>query len=713
MEVIAEMKKYKLDILGVSETKWKGNGAKNVDDCYVVYSGVSDGRAKAGVAVLMTEDTSRFVKSWQCVNERIVVVKMKVGRERLTLVQVYAPTDGSKVEEKERFYSDLQEVIDKLGRKETLVIMGDLNARVGKDCEAWGNVIGRNGERVKNDSGDRLLRFCAINDMLVMNSWFQHKDIHKFTWVCPGRDLKSIIDYFVVRRDTRVRVKDVKVVRGADASSDHYLLLMKMSMRCKVQKAEKKAENVAIQIDRLKERKVRIKFQAKLLEKMNERELSREEGIQERGVSVEDVWLEFKEGVIGAAVEVCGVRRSKGGRKRTRWWNDDVKEALKQKKIAYLRWVQQKTGETKEAYQTAKKNARRVIRQAQNEEWVELGESLQNDFEKNQRRFWKRVKASERSREEPDKVRGADGQVIGDEDGILERWREYFAGLLQRDTHGKLSRWFSISQGVRQGCVMSPWLFNIYIDGIIREAMDELIGGVQLSNVKVQVLLFADDIVMVTESKEDIQRNLEVLKAAMEKWDMKMHLGKTKVMVVSRAGEGCSVTIDGEKIEEVQSLKYLGSSISADGSSDEDIEQRIGAATRVIGAMRKEVLERRELKKETKLRVFNAMVVPTLLYGCETWTVQKRHESRLQACEMGCLRRIEGVSRIDRVRNEDIRDSLGQVAVVDMMKGRQLRWREKLEGMDDDRLVKQVYEGDIVGRRPRGRPRKRWKDNFQ
>ena len=85
------------------------------------------------------------------------------------------------------------------------------------------------------------------------------------------------------------------------------------------------------------------------------------------------------------------------------------------------------------------------------------------------------------------------------------------------------------------------------------------------------------------------------------------------------------------------SLKYLGSSISADGSCDEDIKQSIGAATRVIGAMRKEVLERRELKKETKLRVFNAMLVPTLLHGCETWTVQRRHESMLQAREMVCL----------------------------------------------------------------------------
>ena len=129
--------------------------------------------------------------------------------------------------------------------------------------------------------------------------------------------------------------------------------------------------------------------------------------------------------------------------------------------------------------------------------------------------------------------------------------------------------------------------------------------------------------------------------------------------------------------------------------------------------MRKEVMERRELSKETKLRVFNAMVVLTLLYGCEMWTVQKRHESRLQACEMMCLRRVEGVTRLDRVRNEDIREFLGQMAEVDMMKIRQERWKEKLEGMDGGRLVKQVYEGEVVGRRPRGRPTKRWNDNFK
>ena len=73
---------------------------------------------------------------------------------------------------------------------------------------------------------------------------------------------------------------------------------------------------------------------------------------------------------------------------------------------------------------------------------------------------------------------------------------------------GRLSEWFPISQGVRQGCVLSPWLFNVFMDRIMREVKDRLQGGVHLIATTVQILLFADDIVVCTEKKEDMERNL-------------------------------------------------------------------------------------------------------------------------------------------------------------------------------------------------------------
>ena len=251
-------------------------------------------------------------------------------------------------------------------------------------------------------------------------------------------------------------------------------------------------------------------------------------------------------------------------------------------------------------------------------------------------------------------------------------------------TSGKVSGWFPITQGVRQGCVMLPWLFNVFMDGIMRETMEKLQGGVQLTTTNVQLILFADDIVMVTEKKEDMQTNLGEMKKVMDKWGMKMHLGKTKVMMVSRTEEDCNLNIEGEDIETVKKLKYLGTMVSSDGLGDEEIEQRVGAAAKVVGAMRKEVLERRELMKKIKLRVFNVMVMPTLIYGCETWIMQRRHESKLQASEMMFLRSVEGVSRLERVRNEDVRRTLGQEAVVDMVKEKQRRWKVKMEEMNAD-----------------------------
>ena len=75
---------------------------------------------------------------------------------------VYAPTNDSRSEVNEHFRIELHKVTEEVGRKETLMAMGDLNAGVGRDSEMWGSVIGRHGEEVRNESGEQLLRFCAV-----------------------------------------------------------------------------------------------------------------------------------------------------------------------------------------------------------------------------------------------------------------------------------------------------------------------------------------------------------------------------------------------------------------------------------------------------------------------------------------------------------------------------------------------------------------------
>ena len=90
----------------------------------VVYLGVRDGRARVGVVVFLSEEMSRYVKSWLCGSERIVVVRLKIGREWITYVQVYAPTDDGSKKVKDGFYNELQGVLDKTVKRDAVLVMG-------------------------------------------------------------------------------------------------------------------------------------------------------------------------------------------------------------------------------------------------------------------------------------------------------------------------------------------------------------------------------------------------------------------------------------------------------------------------------------------------------------------------------------------------------------------------------------------------------------
>ena len=123
---------------------------------------------------------------------------------------------------------------------------------------------------------------------------------------------------------------------------------------------------------------------------------------------------------------------------------------------------------------------------------------------------------------------------------------------------------------------------------------------------------------------------------------------------------------------------------------DKEVEARIGNATRMIGGMNEMVLRRKELSRSTKLKVMNATVMPTLMYGSETWSLSKRQQSKIQATQMNVLRKIEGVSKLDRVRNVDVREKLQQQGVLDMVKSRQETWKIRVEEMRLERTTKKI-----------------------
>ena len=249
-------------------------------------------------------------------------------------------------------------------------------------------VIGRQGEETLNRNGLRLLGLCPTNTLVILNTFFQHKAIHKFTWESRGRSLRSIIDYFIVGRELRPGVEDVRVIRGAEVGSDHYLVLLKVRLQVKRRKKCTEAGRSKLRVHRLENRETRWKFQQELSRKFKEAN-------EKSGDDIEKAWKEFRFAVIEVAQRVVGRSRNKRQRKATAWWSEEVKEAVKRKKELYRKALNEKTQETWETYKKASKEAKRVVREAKERDWIRMSKQLQKNFMENKHAFWKKVKSKE------------------------------------------------------------------------------------------------------------------------------------------------------------------------------------------------------------------------------------------------------------------------------------------------------------------------------
>ena len=229
-----------------------------------------------------------------------------------------------------------------------------------------------------------------------------------------------------------------------------------------------------------------------------------------------------------------------------------------------------------------------------------------------------------------------------------------------------MSEWFSVGVGLRQGCVMSLWLFNLFIDGVVREVNTNVLGrGLGLVDERdhmweLNQLLFADDTVFVADSEEKLRQWVEEFGRACERRKLRVNVSKSKVMRCTRSEDGArmNVSLNGEVLEEVDQFKYLGSVVAANGRIEADVCNRVKEGCKTLGAM-KGVMKCRGLGMNVKKVLYEKVVVPTVTYGSECWGMKVGERQKLNVFEMRCLRSMAGVSRMDRVRNEDVRQRTG------------------------------------------------------
>ena len=159
---------------------------------------------------------------WIPWESRACVLKLKVKDRSLRLLQVYVP---NAVSEYQDYVNDVSDTLRRAGLTESTILLGDFNAHIGTNNETWKGVIGRHGDPAFNENGRCSLQLCCSNGLCIMNTFFQYRDVHKYTWYKPSMAQKSLIDFCIVISDLFSEVLDVRVKRGAELSTDHHLVV--------------------------------------------------------------------------------------------------------------------------------------------------------------------------------------------------------------------------------------------------------------------------------------------------------------------------------------------------------------------------------------------------------------------------------------------------------------------------------------------------------
>ena len=165
--------------------------------------------------------------------------------------------------------------------------------------------------------------------------------------------------------------------------------------------------------------------------------------------------------------------------------------------------------------------------------------------------------------------------------------------------------------------------------------LDEAQAGIKIARRNINNLRYADDTTIMAES-EELKSLLMKVKEESEKVGLKLNIQKTRILA---SGLITSWEIDGETVETVADFIYLGSKITADGDCSPEIKRRLLLGRKVMTNL-DSILENRDITLPTNVRLVKAMVLPVVMYGCESWTIKKAEHRRIDGFELQCWRRL-------------------------------------------------------------------------
>ncbi|KAK3537093.1 hypothetical protein QTP70_002104 [Hemibagrus guttatus] len=333
-ELADMMERKKVDILCVQEIRSNGSKARSMGAGFkLFYYGVDSKRN--GVGVVLKEEFVRNVLEVKRVSDRVMSLKLEIEGVMLNVVSGYAPQVGCELEEKERFWSELDEVMESIPTGERVVIGADFNGHLGEGNTGDAEVMGKFGVRERNLEGQMAVDFAKRMDMAVVNTYFQKREEHRVTYKSGGRSTQ--VDYILCRRGNLKEISDCKVVVGERVARQHRMVVCRMTlMVCKKKRSEIEKKT---KWWKLKKEECCEEFRQKLRQALGGQ------------VLLPDDWETTAEVIRETGRKV--LRVSSGKRKEdkeTWWWNEEFQDSIQRKRLAKKKWDMDRTEENGQEY---------------------------------------------------------------------------------------------------------------------------------------------------------------------------------------------------------------------------------------------------------------------------------------------------------------------------------------------------------------------------
>lgn len=401
--LLLEMKRLDISILGISEMRWKDQGMISKNGNKIIWSGGTT--YQNGVGIILDPRLTQSYKGHLAVSDRILMVKMKGPEVDVNILQVYAPTVDAPDYDTNKFYQDLDKTRKMCKKSEVLIVMGDLNSKVGRGTE--GQVVGPHGLGERNDRGNLWVDWCRTNKLIITNTWFQNHPRRLWTWLSPGDRTRNQIDFIAVSDRFRPGILNCKTYPGADIDSDHVPVVLTLRVKLKA----------------ISRRKTKRRLNLKICENPETQQEMRENfqiPVFDSNVPTDEQFKEFQNSIQNV-IQTHIPEETNVSRKE--WMTAEILNMMEERR-SYERGS--------EKYRTINKDIKAKCKSA-HEDFLDMKCcDISRNYNPNPKQAHQDIKmiSGKRKNKAPSTcIKNKQGELLFEEEKIKERWEEYIGEL--------------------------------------------------------------------------------------------------------------------------------------------------------------------------------------------------------------------------------------------------------------------------------------------